>query len=54
MGEYYKWIEYKNDLHKFIRELEERRIEEDLLNHNKYDCLYEVYYRVCEEIVLSR
>lgn len=54
MGEYYKLMEYKNDLYKFIRELECKRVEEDLLNHNKYDCLYEVYHRVCEGIVLSR
>lgn len=51
MGEYYKLMEYKNDLYKFIKELEERRIEEDLLNYNKYDCLYEVYHRICEEVI---
>ena len=34
------------DLEKTIKELEMKRIENDLLNANKYSDLYEVYYKL--------
>ena len=34
------------DLEKTIKELEMKRIENDLLNKNKYSDLYEVYYKL--------
>lgn len=37
MGEYYRLLEHKRDLHNFIKELEKKRTEEDLLNVNKYE-----------------
>ena len=38
------------DLEKTIKELEMKRIENGLLNANKYTDLYEVYYRLLEGI----
>ena len=38
------------DLEKTIKELEMKRIENDLLNANKYTDLYKVYYKLLEEI----
>ena len=35
-----------DDLEKTIKELEMKRIENDLLNANKYTDLYKVYYRL--------
>ena len=34
------------DLEKTIKEFEIKRIENDLLNANKYDDLYKVYYKL--------
>ena len=34
------------DLEKTIKELEMKRIENDLLNADKYDDLYKVYYKL--------
>ena len=34
------------DLEKTIKEFELKRIENDLLNSNKYDDLYKVYYKL--------
>ena len=34
------------DLKKTIKELEIKRIENDLLNRYKYDDLYEIYYKL--------
>ena len=34
------------DLEKTIKEFELKRIENDLLNANKYDDLYKVYYKL--------
>lgn len=34
------------DLEKTIKELEIKRIENDLLNRYKYDDLYEIYYKL--------
>ena len=34
------------DLEKYIKELEIKRIEKDLLNANKYKELYKVYHRL--------
>ena len=42
------------DLEKTIKELEMKRIENDLLNANKYTDLYEVYYRLLEGIKYDR
>jgi len=50
MGMYYKLLEYEKDLHRWIKMLEENRINNDLLNHGKYDELYKIYYRVRNEI----
>ena len=38
------------DLKKTIKELEMKRIENDLLNANKYTDLYKVYYKLLEGI----
>ena len=38
------------DLEKTIKEFEIKRIENDLLNTDKYTDLYEVYYRLLEGI----
>ena len=42
------------DLEKTIKELEMKRIENDLLNANKYTDLYKVYYRLLEGIRYER
>lgn len=34
------------DIETLIKELEIKRTEEDLLNRNKFDSLYEVYYKL--------
>lgn len=34
------------DIEALIKELEIKRTEEDLLNRNKFDSLYEVYYKL--------
>ena len=34
------------DIEELIKELEIKRTEEDLLNRNKFDSLYEVYYKL--------
>ena len=38
------------DLEKYIKELEIKRIEHDLLNKNNYAELYKVYHRLLEGI----
>ena len=38
------------DLEKTIKELEMKRIENDLMNTTKYTDLYKVYYRLLEGI----
>lgn len=50
MGTYYKWIEERDDLFRFIRELEIKRTDKDLTNVHKLDCLYEVYRNICNAI----
>ena len=42
------------DLEKTIKELEIKRIENDLLNTNKYADLYEVYYKLLEGVRYER
>ena len=42
------------DLEKTIKEFEIKRIENDLLNANKYTDLYEVYYKLLEGIRYDR
>ena len=42
--------EMLDDLQKIIKELELKRIENDLLNTNKYADLYEVCYRLLESL----
>ena len=39
-------MEMLEDLEKTIKELEMKRIGNDLLNTDKYDDLYEVYYKL--------
>ena len=43
-------MEMLKDLKKTIKEFELERIENDLLNANKYDGLYKVYYKLLEGI----
>ena len=45
-----KNMQMLEDLEKTIKELEMKRIENDLLNTDKYTALYEVYYRLLEGI----
>ena len=45
-----KNMQMLEDLEKTIKELEMKRIENDLLNADKYADLYEVYYRLLEGI----
>ena len=42
--------EMLDDLQKTIKELELKRIENDLLNTNKYADLYEVCYKLLESL----
>ena len=42
------------DLEKTIKEFEIKRIENDLLSANKYDDLYEVYYKLLEGVRYER
>ena len=45
-----KNMQMLEDLEKTIKELEMKRIENDLLNTDKYTDLYKVYYRLLEGI----
>lgn len=45
-----KNMQMLEDLEKTIKELEMKRIENNLLNANKYTDLYKVYYRLLEGI----
>ena len=49
-----KNMQMLDDLEKTIKELEMKRIENDLLNANKYTDLYKVYYRLLEGIRYDR
>lgn len=49
MGMYYKLLEYEKYLHIWIKELEKNRVDNDLLNHDKYKSLYDVYHEVRSE-----
>ena len=42
------------DLKKTIKEFEIKRIENDLLNANKYDDLYKVYHKLLEGVKYER
>ena len=46
--------EMLEDLKKTIKELEMKRIENDLLNRYKYTDLYEVYYKLLEGVRYER
>ena len=46
--------EMLEDLKKTIKELEMKRIENDLLNATKYTDLYEVYYKLLEGVRYER
>lgn len=50
MGELYKLIEQRDDLHNWIKELENKRSEDDLMNKDKYKDLYDIYYNLNDEI----
>lgn len=50
MGELYKLMEQEVSLHSWIKELEEKRYEDDLTNINKYQDLYNVYYNIVNRI----
>ena len=45
-----KNMQMLEDIEKTIKELEIKRIENDLLNTDKYTDLYKVYYRLLEGI----
>ena len=47
-------MEMLKDLEKTIKELEMKRIENDLLNRYKYTDLYEVYYKLLEGVKYER
>ena len=47
-------MEMLEDLEKTIKELEIKRIENDLLNRYKYTDLYEVYYKLLEGVRYER
>ena len=49
-----KNMQMLEDLEKTIKEFEIKRIENDLLNANKYDDLYEVYYKLLEGVRYER
>ena len=49
-----KNMQMLEDLKKTIKELEMKRIENDLLNATKYTDLYKVYYRLLEGIGYDR
>ena len=49
-----RYMQMLDDLEKTIKELEMKRIENDLLNRYKYTDLYEVYYRLLEGIKYDR
>ena len=49
-GEFHKLIEYEEGLRNFLKELESKRADEDIFNTDKYKALYEVYFRVVDEI----
>ena len=45
-GEYYRLLEQRKDLINFIKELEYKRLNTDVLNVNKYNNLYEVLNKI--------
>ena len=47
-------MEMLKDLKKTIKEFEIKRIENDLLNANKYDDLYKVYHKLLEGVRYER
>ena len=49
-----KNMQMLEDLEKTIKELEMKRIENDLLNTNKYADLYEVYSKLLEGVRYER
>ena len=49
-----KNMQMLEDLEKTIKELEIKRIENDLLNRYKYTDLYEVYYKLLEGVRYER
>ena len=49
-----RYMQMLDDLEKTIKELEIKRIENDLLNANKYDDLYKVYHKFLEGVGYER
>ena len=49
-----RYMQMLEDLEKTIKEFELKRIENDLLNTNKYDDLYKVYSKLLEGIKYDR
>lgn len=49
-GEVVRLMEYRDSLYIWLKELEGKRIENDLLNCNKYDELYKLYHSICNTI----
>ena len=50
-GKQIRYMEAMETIENLLRELEVKRAEEDLLNVDKYDYLYEVLYNLQKEIL---
>ena len=50
MGKEIKYMEAMETIQNLLHELEMKRAEDDLLNVDKYDYLYEMLYNMQEEI----
>lgn len=51
-GKYCKLIEQRNDLMKFIKEKEQERIENDILNFDMVGPLYEILYKMNKKLTM--
>ena len=50
-GKYCKLVEQRNDLIKFIREKEQKRLEKDIFNLDKLAPLYEILEKIDMELL---
>lgn len=49
-GKIVRLMEYRDSLYIWLKELESKRIENDLLNCDKYKELYKLYHSICDTI----
>lgn len=49
-GEIVRLMGYRDSLYIWLKELENKRIENDLLNCDKYEELYKLYHSICDTI----